>query len=295
MSEKAKEEEKSKFFEEKPLLEHIRELAIRLRRIVISLAISFMVYFMIGYKWVSIDPFFGISKIPIPYPSFYDSIAVKVTRFIIYHELPKGVKVIIINLFDPLFASIYVALYLAILTSLPIIIRETWAFLSPGLYEHEKRIFKLTIIPAFLLFIAGSSFAFFILIPLMFDFILFYSYSLGPSVESTVSLSSFISTVFLLMAALGLSFEMPLIMIGLTYIGMVNATTWRKYWRWGVLVSFIIAWIISPGTTGGVMETIIGLSLSALYFLGMGISSIVEKKVVIHLIFYILRIIMIYT
>ena len=63
----------------------------------------------------------------------------------------------------------------------------------------------------------------------------------------------------------------------------------------GVLVSFIIAWIISPGTTGGVMETIIGLSLSALYFLGMGISSIVEKKVVIHLIFYILRIIMIYT
>ncbi|MEM0362828.1 MAG: twin-arginine translocase subunit TatC, partial [Sulfolobaceae archaeon] len=99
-----------------------------------------------------------------------------------------------------------------------------------------------------------------------------------PSVDSTVSLSSFISTVFLLMAALGLSFEMPLIMIGLTYIGMVSATTWRKYWRWGVLVSFIIAWIISPGTTGGVMETIIGLSLSALYFLGMGISSIVEKK-----------------
>ncbi len=46
----------------------------------------------------------------------------------------------------------------------------------------------------------------------------------------------------------------------------------------GVLVSFIIAWIISPGTTGGVMETIIGLSLSSLYFLGIGISFLVEKK-----------------
>jgi sec-independent protein translocase protein TatC len=283
--EKSREKAKEEFFQEKPLLEHIRELAIRLRRIIIALAISFLFYFMIGYEWIKINlnikllgAFIGISRVPVPYPSFYDSIAVKVTRFMIYHEIPKGVKIIIINLFDPLFASLYVSLYLAILTTLPIIIRETWAFLSPGLYESEKKIFKLTIIPAFLLFIAGSSFAFFLLIPLMFDLILLYTYSLGPSVEPTISLNSFISTVFLLMASLGLAFEMPLIMVGLTYLGIVKASTWRNYWRWGVLISFIIAWIISPGTTGGVMETIIGLSLSSLYFVGMGVSYIIEKK-----------------
>lgn len=285
MIEKSREKAKEEFFQEKPLLEHIRELAIRLRRIIIALAISFLFYFMIGYEWIKINlnikllgAFIGISRVPVPYPSFYDSIAVKVTRFMIYHEIPKGVKIIIINLFDPLFASLYVSLYLAILTTLPIIIRETWAFLSPGLYESEKKIFKLTIIPAFLLFIAGSSFAFFLLIPLMFDLILLYTYSLGPSVEPTISLNSFISTVFLLMASLGLAFEMPLIMVGLTYLGIVKASTWRNYWRWGVLISFIIAWIISPGTTGGVMETIIGLSLSSLYFVGMGVSYIIEKK-----------------
>jgi sec-independent protein translocase protein TatC len=283
--EKSREKAKEEFFQEKPLLEHIRELAIRLRRIIIALAISFLFYFMIGYEWIKINlnikllgASIGISRVPVPYPSFYDSIAVKVTRFMIYHEIPKGVKIIIINLFDPLFASLYVSLYLAILTTLPIIIRETWAFLSPGLYESEKKIFKLTIIPAFLLFIAGSSFAFFLLIPLMFDLILLYTYSLGPSVEPTISLNSFISTVFLLMASLGLAFEMPLIMVGLTYLGIVKASTWRNYWRWGVLISFIIAWIISPGTTGGVMETIIGLSLSSLYFVGMGVSYIIEKK-----------------
>jgi len=283
--EKSREKAKEEFFQEKPLLEHIRELAIRLRRIIIALAISFLFYFMIGYEWIKINlnikllgASIGISRVLVPYPSFYDSIAVKVTRFMIYHEIPKGVKIIIINLFDPLFASLYVSLYLAILTTLPIIIRETWAFLSPGLYESEKKIFKLTIIPAFLLFIAGSSFAFFLLIPLMFDLILLYTYSLGPSVEPTISLNSFISTVFLLMASLGLAFEMPLIMVGLTYLGIVKASTWRNYWRWGVLISFIIAWIISPGTTGGVMETIIGLSLSSLYFVGMGVSYIIEKK-----------------
>ncbi|ADB88166.1 twin-arginine translocase subunit TatC [Saccharolobus islandicus] len=286
MEEKAKErgkEEKS-FFEEKPLLDHLRELAIRLRRIIAALAISFFFYFMTGYEWINIDPlqipFLGISisKIPIPYPSFYDSIAVQVTKFFIYHELPANTKIIIINLFDPIYASLYVSLYLALLTSLPLIIRETWAFLAPGLYKHEKKIFKLTMIPAFLLFFSGSLFAFLILIPLMFDIISFYAESLGPAVEPTISLSSFISTTFLLMGSLGLAFEMPLIMIGLTYLRIVKASTWRNYWRWGVLVSFIIAWIISPGTTGGVMETIIGLSLSSLYFLGMGISFLVEKK-----------------
>ncbi|BDB99153.1 twin-arginine translocase subunit TatC [Saccharolobus caldissimus] len=285
MIEKSREKAKEEFFQEKPLLEHIRELAIRLRRIIIALAISFLFYFMIGYEWIKtnlniklLGASISISRVPVPYPSFYDSIAVKVTRFMIYHEIPKGVKIIIINLFDPLFASLYVSLYLAILTTLPIIIKETWAFLSPGLYESEKKIFKLTIIPAFLLFIAGSSFAFFLLIPLMFDLILLYTYSLGPSVEPTISLNSFISTVFLLMASLGLAFEMPLIMVGLTYLGIVKASTWRNYWRWGVLISFIIAWIISPGTTGGVMETIIGLSLSSLYFVGMGVSYMIEKK-----------------
>jgi sec-independent protein translocase protein TatC len=232
--EKSREKAKEEFFQEKPLLEHIRELAIRLRRIIIALAISFLFYFMIGYEWIKINlnikllgASIGISRVPVPYPLFYDSIAVKVTRFMIYHEIPKGVKIIIINLFDPLFASLYVSLYLAILTTLPIIIRETWAFLSPGLYESEKKIFKLTIIPAFLLFIAGSSFAFFLLIPLMFDLILLYTYSLGPSVEPTISLNSFISTVFLLMASLGLAFEMPLIMVGLTYLGIVKASTWE--------------------------------------------------------------------
>jgi len=239
---------------------------------------------MTGYEWINIDPlqipFLGISisKIPIPYPSFYDSIAVQVTKFFIYHELPANTKIIIINLFDPIYASLYVSLYLALLTSLPLIIRETWAFLAPGLYKHEKKIFKLTMIPAFLLFFSGSLFAFLILIPLMFDMISFYTESLGPAVEPTISLSSFISTTFLLMGSLGLAFEMPLIMIGLTHLRIVKASTWRNYWRWGVLVSFIIAWIISPGTTGGVMETIIGLSLSSLYFLGMGISFLVERK-----------------
>jgi len=271
--------------EERPLIEHLRELAYRLKRIFISLLITFLIYFMIGVQFITTSlpfPFFGLKyilvNIPYLYPSIFNSIAVQLTQVFIYNELPKGVKLIIINLFDPLFASFYISLYLALFTSIPIIVREIWAFIAPGLYEHEKRLLKSAIIPAFLLFALGSSFAYFILIPLMLKIVLIYAKALGPAVLSTLGLRSFISTIMTLMIATGLAFELPLIMTGLTAMEIVKSTTWLQNWRWGVLISFIIAWIISPGTTGGIIETVIGLILSSLFFVGAIASKLVEKK-----------------
>ncbi|WP_338600750.1 twin-arginine translocase subunit TatC [Sulfolobus tengchongensis] len=281
MTERIREVEK---FEERPLIEHLRELAYRLRRILVSLLVTFLIYFMIGIELVTIYlpfPFFGlkyvISTIPIPYPSLFNSISVQLTQLFIYNELPKGVKLIIINLFDPLFASFYISLYLAIFTSIPIIVREIWAFVAPGLYEHEKRFLKRTIIPAFVLFGLGSAFAYFLLIPFMLRIILLYASALGSAVEPTLGLRSFVSTVMTLLIATGLAFELPLIMTGLTAIGVVKSKTWLQNWRWGVLVSFIIAWIISPGTTGGIIETVIGITLSTLFFIGALVSKTVER------------------
>ncbi|ADX82944.1 twin-arginine translocase subunit TatC [Sulfolobus islandicus] len=281
MTERTREVEK---LEERPLIEHLRELAYRLRRILIALAITFMIYFTLGLELVRVYlpyPFFGLkyvlAEVPVLYPSLFDSISVQLTQLFIYNELPKGVKLIIINLFDPLFASFYISLYLAIFTTIPIIVREIWAFVAPGLYEHEKKLFKSIIFPAFLLFALGSAFAYFLLIPLMLRIILLYATTLGSAVEPTLGLRSFVSTVMTLLIATGLSFELPLIMGGLTGVGVVKSITWLKNWRWGVLVSFIIAWIISPGTTGGIIETVIGITLSTLYFIGALISKFMEK------------------
>ncbi|MEM3350826.1 MAG: twin-arginine translocase subunit TatC [Saccharolobus sp.] len=271
--------------EERPLIEHLRELAYRLKRIFISLAVTFLIYFMIGIQFITTYvpfPFFGLrytlAIIPIPFPSIFNSISVELTQLFIYNELPKGVQLLIINLFDPLFASFYISLYLALFTSMPIVIREIWAFVAPGLYEHEKRLIKHSLIPAFVLFAAGSAFAYFVLIPSMLKIIVFYADALGPSVVHSLGLRSFIGTIMTLMIATGLSFELPLIMGGLTAMRVVKAKTWLENWRWGVLISFIIAWIISPGTTGGIIETIIGITLSALFFVGAFVSKMIEKK-----------------
>jgi Sec-independent protein translocase TatC len=258
--------------EERPLLAHIAELAMRLRRGLISLFLAFIIFFAFGYTTINIDGY----VIPILYPSLFHSIADNLMVFFIHHELPKGMELLNLNPFDPLYASAYVSFYLALFISLPIISRELWGFVSPGLYEHEKRLVKYTVLPATLLFLAGSLFAYFIIVPLMMRFVEIYTTALG--VEPTLSLRAFVSTVVSLMMVTGIAFEYPLAMSILTYIGMVKADSWKKNWRWGVLGAFIIAWIISPGTTGGVIETTIGTILSVLYFGGVASAKIIEKK-----------------
>ncbi|BDC17281.1 twin-arginine translocase subunit TatC [Acidianus sp. HS-5] len=258
--------------EERPLLSHLAELASRLRKAFITLVIAFIIFFAFGYTTVSISGHI----IPIIYPNLFHSFADELMLFFIHHELPPQLKLINLNPFDPLYASAYVSFYLSIFISLPIFLKEFWGFVSPGLYEHEKRVIKYTITPAILLFLAGSLFAYFIIIPLMMKFVLLYTSALG--VEPTLSLRAFVSTVVSLMLVTGIAFEYPLVMAGLTYVKVVKADSWRKNWRWGVLGAFIIAWTISPGTTGGVIETVIGIILSILYFAGVGTAKIIEKR-----------------
>lgn len=257
---------------EKPLLSHINELMRRLRTVLIVLVITFFVFFAFGVTDVKIAGYL----LPLPYPSIYHSISDTVIKLFISYELPSGLKLININPFDPLFASFYVSFYLSLFIAVPVIVRELWGFVAPGLYRHERRLIKYTVAPAFGLFAAGSAFAYFIIIPFMMKFILLYTQVLG--VEPTLSLKSFINTVVSLMMVTGIAFEYPLVMSMLTYLKVIAARTWKSSWKWGVLGAFVIAWMISPGTTGGVIETIIGLILSGLYFVGVAASYTIERR-----------------
>ncbi|EZQ02064.1 translocase [Candidatus Acidianus copahuensis] len=258
--------------QEKPLLSHLSELALRLRKAIITLFLAFIIFFAFGITFIKI----GTLVVPIPYPNLFHSFSTIAIYYFIHHDLPSGLQVINIRTFDPLYASAQVSFLFSLAISVPVFVKEIWGFVSPGLYEHEKRIARSLIVPAALLFLAGASFAYFIIVPVMMDFVLLYVNSLG--IEPTISLSSFVSTLVTLVAITGIAFEYPLIMSILTYAGIVKAESWKKNWRWGILISFIIAWIISPGVTGGVIETTIGVILSILYLAGTVACGIIEKK-----------------
>lgn len=186
--------QKAREDKEQPLIEHIRELLRRTRRVIISFLVFLTIYTTFGITTIKI----GTYSIPILYPTLYDSISVQFTRVVLMRP------------------------------------------------------------------------------PFMLIFIYRLDVSLG--VEPTLGFNSYISTIILLMAGTGIAFEMPLIMYMLTLVGLIKSSTWFKNWRWGVLISFIVAYIISPGTTGGIIETIIGIILSMLYFGGAYASKIAEKS-----------------
>ena len=257
---------------ERPLISHITELFRRLRTILVVLALVFFVSFAFGIKMISYAGY----TIPVPYPSIYSSISDYVIKSFIYNELPKGMILINVNTFDPLFASFYVSFFLSLFVAVPVAIYEMWAFVAPGLYKHEKKLIKLAVLPAAALFAAGASFAYFIIVPFMLKFVLMYAKILG--IMPTLSVRAFINTVISLMMATGIAFEYPMAMTVLTFMGIVSAKSWKSGWRWGIIGAFIIAWIISPGTTGGIIETTIGLMLSGLYFVGLAAAYAIEKR-----------------
>ena len=187
---------------EKPLLSRINELLHRMRTVLIVLAVAFFVFFAFGITTVNVAGYL----VPMPYPSIYHSISDNAIKLFIYSELPSGLKLININPFDPLFASFYLSLFIAV----PVIVREIWGFVAPGLYRHERNLLRYVIAPAFGLFVAGSAFAYFVIIPFMMRFILLYTQVLG--VEPTLSLRAFINTVISLMIVTGIAFEYPLVM-----------------------------------------------------------------------------------
>ena len=159
---------------------------------------------------------------------------------------------------------------------LPYIIYNVIAFILPGITMREKRLLKISLIPGTIMFIVGMSFAWYILIPMMFHFTAMLDPAMG--IEPTVSAQKLIGFLILIIFSLGLVFEMPLIISAMVFLGIVDVKFLQSKWRYAVVVSFVIALIISPGATGGLIETALGLIFSGMYFSGIAMGKLMESR-----------------
>ncbi len=227
--------------------------------------------------------FFKFNKVEInklyiyyPFPSLTNSTSVIIFKKIRNFMLPKNMILISVNAFDPLISSLYTSSLISAIISSPLWIYEIYAFIFPALTQKERKTINMFIIPSIILFIFGALFSYFIILPAIFRFM--YYLDLGIGVLPSLSIRAFISTVLSFVLLVGISFEYPIVIMALTYIGFVDYKTLLKYWRYAIAISFIIALIISPGATGGIIEITIGLTLSGLYFLGILISKYIIKR-----------------
>jgi len=224
-------------------LEHLEELRVRLIRALLSLVVGFMICWGFAHKifyWMT-EP---LRK---GYPGA-EFIATEPTeKFMIYMKVA-------------FFAGIFVAA--------PYILYEIWAFISPGLYKHEKAYAVPFIASGSIFFLGGALFGHYILFPLTFNFLA----NIGdPSIKYMAKINEYFSFYSWFLLALGIVFQLPIVIFVLSRIGIVTAGFLMRQFKYAVLAAFIISAVITP--SGDMFtQTALALPMLGLYLLGVLVS-----------------------
>ncbi|WP_457616877.1 twin-arginine translocase subunit TatC [Lutibacter sp.] len=160
------------------------------------------------------------------------------------------------------------------IVAFPFIVFEFWKFISPGLYEKERKGAKTFIIVSSFLFFIGVLFGYYLVTPLSVNFL--GTYSISDMVERNIKIGSYISLVRSSVLASGLIFELPIVMYFLTKMGLVSPEFLKNYRKHALVLVLILAAIITPPDV--ISQIIVGIPIMALYEVSIYISKVVVKK-----------------
>ena len=159
------------------------------------------------------------------------------------HALPAGTSMIAVEIQETFFTAVKVAFFAGFIISLPVIFWQLWLFLAPGLYDHEKKLVVPFVFFATLMFLLGASFAYYIVVPVGFDFLIAF----GNSVVSVLpSIGKYVGFFTKLLIGFGIAFELPVITFFLAKIGLVNDQMLKDFFRYAVVLIFIVAAVLTP-------------------------------------------------
>jgi sec-independent protein translocase protein TatC len=194
-----------------------------------------------------------------------DSFSVQLFKIMQHDFMPTGVTLIVTNPMSAFIVQLEIALTLAFVVVSPLLLYKITKYISPALFEHEKKaIFKaLTLSSA--LFISGCLFAYYYMIPLTFKFM--YPFTIALEVTPFFTLDAFMSWVIGILLATGITFLLPVFMVALSYVGIVSPEYWKSKWRYAFVFLLIFSAVITPDQTGITM-LLLFIPLVALYIAG---------------------------
>jgi len=258
---------------EMSFLDHLEELRWLLVRSTVAILIMAVVtYFISDYLFDTI--IFGPTR-----PSFFtytffcdlshqlgfaDSICITEMPFIIQNTEMEGQ----VNIF------VWMCVLAGFILSFPYILWEIWKFISPALYEKEKKNAKVFIFVSSLLFFSGVLFGYFVIIPMSVNFLA--TFTISDVVKNQFTLSSYISMVKTSVIASGLFFELPIIIYFLTKLGLVTPNFLRTYRKYAVVIVLIIAAIVTPPDV--VSQVIVAIPMLIIFELSVILSALVYKR-----------------
>lgn len=188
---------------------------------------------------------------------------------------PSGFNLINISLSGQFMSHMNISLVAGLIVSLPYILWEFWRFIKPGLTEKEVKSSRGAVIIISLLFLLGVLFSYFIVAPLMINFL--GGYVVSESVSNQIALNSYVGSITMMTLLMGLLFELPILVLFLTKIGIVTPKILRKYRKHTLIVILILSGIITP-SPDIFSQLVVAIPLYGLFEMSLSISSKIYSK-----------------
>jgi len=188
------------------------------------------------------------------------------------NKLPQGSQMLATGVVSPFFIPVKVAMMTAFLIALPYVLYQMWAFIAPGLYQHEKRLGVPLVIASVILFILGMAFAYFLVFPVVFGFLA----SVTPKgVNFAPDISDYLDFVMTLFLAFGITFEVPVAVVLLVKMGMVSVAKLREIRPYVIVGAFVVGAIFTPPDV--ISQFMLAMPLWVLYELGIIVAALITK------------------
>ncbi len=258
---------------EMSFLDHLEELRWHLIRSTMAIVVIGLIAFVMK-DFIFDTVIFGPKKMSFPTYRLFCNIATRIGLESAFcaDELPFTIQNR--TMAGQFSAHIWTSIWAGFIIGFPYVLYEMWKFISPGLYEKERKYSRGFILIASLLFFMGVLFGYYVVAPLSINFL--GTYQVSKEVLNEIDISSFISTVRASVIACGIMFELPIIIFFLTKIGLVTPETLRKYRKIALVIVLIVSAVITPPDVAS--QIIVAVPVLVLYQVSIYISSVVLKR-----------------
>lgn len=187
--------------------------------------------------------------------------------------LPAGGQMIATDVVGVFLVPLKVTIFAAFVLALPVVLYQAWAFVAPGLYIHEKKLVLPLVVASFLLFLIGMSFAYFLVFPVVFQFMS----SIAPEgVAWMTDIDKYFGFALTTFMAFGITFEVPVVVIVLVHVGIVSIETLKVARPYVIVGAFVVGAIFTPPDI--VSQFMLAVPLCLLYEVGIVLARMTGKS-----------------
>ena len=192
----------------------------------------------------------------------------------LYQALPPGSRLITTDLAGAFFTLTKVAFLTALLAGLPFVLYQAWAFVAPGLYEHEKRFAVPLMVSSVFFLLVGITFAYLFVLPAAYKF--FLSFAATTGADAMQDIQKYWDFTLSIFFGFGLTFEVPVVEMLLVKVGMVTPQQLREARRYVIVGAFVVAAVLTPPDV--LSQFMLAIPLCLLYELGIFLAGFVKAR-----------------